>query len=329
MVNLSDLIKEENPVPPQEGPIMTKGPISHDAADDPETLHVYEEACHLVKEVLETVKSRGHFDPRLAMKLIENIVDAPPLLEGLYQKALQVRDLTDVFVHHSVNTAIFSLKMAPALNFKKEQLVHLGTAALLHEIGTTKVPEVILYKNSALTEEEFQILKKHPLYGYVIIMEQGKEFEWLAEIIYQEHEREKGQGYPRGLNSDEILEPAKVIGIVDVYDALINPRPQRKRFLPYTAVKMIIETQKRYFSPRIMKALLSQLSVFPLNCWVKLNNGMIGRVIETNPRQPLRPVVEIRYDNKGYRLKVGRVFNLSNSPLLYITNSLYEEELPQ
>jgi hypothetical protein len=91
---------------------------------------------------------------------------------------------------------------------------------------------------------------------------------------------------------------------------------------------MIIGTQKRYFSSEIIKALLSQLSIFPLNCWVKLNNNMIGKVIETNENQPLRPKLEVWYDIKGNKMNEGKVVNLAGSPLLYISDPLYEEELP-
>jgi HD-GYP domain-containing protein (c-di-GMP phosphodiesterase class II) len=327
MVKLIDLIKEEKIKPSKEIKTVFTTP-DHENQEASEPDRIYERVLQYVEKVKEIVKGNGKFDPNEGMRIIENIVQSPAILEALYQKALQVRDMKDAFLYHSLNTAIFSIKMGFALNYNQEQLVKLGSAALLHEIGISRLPEIIIYKNSALTEEEFQILKKHPRFGYEIIMEQGKEFEWLAEIIYQEHERERGQGYPRGLKGDEIHEFSKIIGIVDIYEALINTRPQRKRFLPYTAVKMIIGTQKRYFSPQIIKALLSQLFVFPLNCWVKLNNNMIGKVIETNEKQPLRPKVEVWYDAKGNKLDEGKVISLADSPLLYITDPLYEEELP-
>lgn len=330
MVKLSDLIKQEKEASPKEEKSSPLPPPKEYQGDggDGEPDRIYKEVLQYIERVMENIKGNGRFDPNEGMRLIKKIVQSPQVLEGLYQKALQIRDLEDVFLHHSVNTAIFSMKMGIALNYDQEQLVKLGTAALLHEIGISEIPGKIMYKNSALTEEEFQILKRHPRYGYGIILQQGKEFEWLAEIVYQEHERERGQGYPRGLKGEEINEHAKIIGIVDIYEALINPRPQRKRFLPYAAVKMIIGTQKRYFSSEIIKALLSQLSIFPLNCWVKLNNNMIGKVIETNENQPLRPKLEVWYDIKGNKMNEGKVMNLADSPLLYISDPLYEEELP-
>jgi len=327
MVKLSDLMKEGKEKSLKETPAVFIQPVQEGMKDlEPE--RIYESILRYIEKVMQLAKRNERYNPNEGLKLIEKIVKSPLLLENLYQRALQVRDMKDVFIHHSLNTSIFSIKMGLALNYNEEQLVKLGTAALFHEIGITRVPDIIIYKNSALTEDEFQVLKKHPRYGYEIILEQGKEFEWLAEIIYQEHERERGQGYPRGLKGDEIHDFAKIIGIVDIYEALINPRPQRKRYLPYAAVKMIIGTQKRYFSPQVIKALLSQLSVFPLNCWVKLNNNMIGKVIETNEKHPLRPTVEVCYDVKGNKLEEGKIINLAESPLLYITDPLYEEELP-
>jgi len=328
MVKLSDLIREEEMKASKEGNAISLPSLQENDVDS-EAARIYKEVCQFVEKVMDNAKGKRPFDPNHGMKSIERIVQSYQLLESLYERAVELQYLRDFFIHHSVNTAIFSIKMGVTLNYDQDQLIKLGTTALFHEIGITRVPEVILYKKSPLTENEFQVLKKHPRYGYETVLLQGREFEWMAEIIYQEHERERGQGYPRGLKGDEIQEFAKIIGIVDIYEALINSRPHRKRFHPYAGVKMIVEKQKGFFSPRIIKALLSQVSVFPLNCYVKLNNHMIGKVIKTNARQLLRPKVEICYDGKGKKLKEVKVINLSDSPLLYIADPLYEEELPK
>ena len=155
MVKLSDLIKQEKEAGSKEEKSTSLSPPKVYQADA-EPDRIYKEILKYIEKVMENIKGSGLFDPNEGMRLIKKIVQSPQVLEGLYQKALQIRDLEDVFLHHSVNTAIFSMKMGIALNYDQEQLVKLGTAALLHEIGISKIPEIIMYKNSALTEEEFQ-----------------------------------------------------------------------------------------------------------------------------------------------------------------------------
>jgi HD-GYP domain-containing protein (c-di-GMP phosphodiesterase class II) len=174
------------------------------------------------------------------------------------------------------------------------------------------------------------LIKKHPQFGYEIVLNSlGEKYKWLAEVVSQEQEREGGQGYPRGLLGNEIHEYAKVIGIVDVYEALSHPRPQRKRFLPYEATKVIVNSSKNMFPQKLIRALLTKLSCFPTGSYVVLNSKAIGRVVETNEAYPLRPVIEMLYDSMGKKLTEKKVVKLQDTPLLYITDSMFEEDLPK
>ena len=151
----------------------------------------------------------------------------------------------------------------------------------------------------------------------------GEKYKWLAEVVSQEQEREGGQGYPRGLLGNEIHEYAKVIGMVDVYEALSHPRPQRKRFLPYEATKVIVNSSKNMFPQKLIRALLTKLSCFPTGSYVVLNSKAIGRVVETNEASPLRPIIEMLYDSMGKKLAEKRLSSCkirrcSTSPIQYL-----------
>ena len=100
----------------------------------------------------------------------------------------------------------------------------------------------------------------------------------LPRVAYQEQEREGGQGYPRGLKGEEIHDYAKIIGVVDVYEALTHHRPQRKGYMPHEAVKLILGTQKELFSNEVKRLLLTKLSCFPLGrlCKIKFKGNMQG-----------------------------------------------------
>ena len=156
----------------------------------------------------------------------------------------------------------------------------------------------------------------------------GEPFEWLAEVALQIHERSDGLGYPKGLTGKEISELASIIGLMDTYMAMIRKRPYRDRFIQTDAIKSIVKTQRRQFPSGILKSFLDQISLFPINTYVRLNNRSIGVVLSTEINQPLRPTVELRYDGQGNRLKKGEIIRLADNPLLYLVESVDEKKLP-
>ena len=83
----------------------------------------------------------------------------------------------------------------------------------------------------------------------------GKDYGWLAEVVLQAHERGSGQGYPNRLKGREINELAQIIGLVDIFDALVSPRPYRRRLLPHEAIRELLNTERTAFPREIMKGL--------------------------------------------------------------------------
>ncbi len=98
--------------------------------------------------------------------------------------------------------------------------------------------------------------------------------------------------------------------------------------MPHEAVKLILGTQKALFSNEVKRLLLTKLSCFPLGSYVKLNSKAICKVIEINEDSPLRPTVEILFDSQGRKLPKRKVINLADAPLLYVTGTVYESDLP-
>ncbi|MFQ5691533.1 MAG: HD domain-containing phosphohydrolase [Nitrospinota bacterium] len=262
------------------------------------------------------------------LPLVDSMASDEPALEELYRLALAKGGHENALSDHLVHVATFSVKMGKGLRLSEQRLNRLALAALLHDIGICIIPSELRHKKGRLTSQEMNLIRKHPEYGYQIIKASlGNAFLWLAEVIRQEHERENGSGYPQGLSGDSIDEMAKIIGVADVYEALTHDRPHRPRQLQYRAVKEIMEKQKGHFSPRVLKAMLQQLSVFPLNSLVRLNSNAIARVVETHDGQPLRPTVQILFDPKGDYVENGRTISLRENPLLYIVDSVDESEL--
>ncbi|MGU3472325.1 HD-GYP domain-containing protein [Paenibacillus sp. D51F] len=144
-------------------------------------------------------------------------------------------EIKDRYTHrHSDRVAKYSVKIAKKLHISKEQLENLTVAAVLHDIGKIHVPIEILNKPGRLENEEFEIIKKHPIDGARMVI--NSYYQELAPIIEQHHERLDGSGYPYGLSGDDILLEARIIAVSDTFDAMTEDRAYRKAFKEQFAI---------------------------------------------------------------------------------------------
>jgi len=304
--------------------------LGDDAADSTELAeraeHLYQQACDYLREIFGQVRRDVSFSLDEGYRIVNDIVDAS-VDNALFTKALHGENGTDFLVTHSANVAIYSIKIGAGLGFSKEELVELGMAGLLHDVGKCMVPGEVLYKEGELSKGELDTVREGANYSYELLKSLGTDHPYLAECCVQVYERADGSGYPKGLEGDELYEYAQIIGLVDFYEALTHSRPHRGKFLHFAAVKEIINSGKNAFPRNHLKALLTIFSIFPLNSYVKLNSGAVGRVVETYVDQPLRPRLRIISDSQGSQVLREQIVNLPEHPLLYIVDSVREEQL--
>lgn len=288
---------------------------------------LYEKACLYLDQVLKAAKNRQSFALDPGFRILQNMAEHNQLRDELFIKAIHIDDRFKYVIHHSVNVAIYCLKMAEDLGFSKSQKMEVGMAALLHDVGMAVIPDKILYKQEKLTQQEIDILRERPNYSYKILRSFGDGFAYLAESAAQVYERIDGSGYPRAMKGDEIYEYAQIIGLLDMYEALIHSRPQREKLTHFTAVKEIINTCKNRFQRKHLKSLLSIFTAFPIYSFVRLNSNAIGKVIATYPEQPMRPKLQIIYDSQNRQVLTERIIALPDNPLLNIVDSVSESEI--
>lgn len=260
---------------------------------------------------------------------VRQLIDDPKQCELVGYRATLGDVSLDWLATNMANVCIYSLKLAHGMQrHPPQELRVLGMAALLHDIGVAKIPEAVVNKNGAFTPKEYELMQHHPQIGAQLVAGLGDDYKEVAAVILQEHERYGGQGYPRGLRGEAIHPFALIIGLVDVFDAMVSPRPHRKRFSPPYAVKFVIESQRDHFDPRLLKRFVMEFSMFPLNSLVRLNTRAIGRVARINSTYAMRPTVEIICDSHGRRLGVPQVVDLAETPMLYIIDNVDAEDMP-
>jgi len=274
--------------------------------------------------VVQNIKDKKPVNPKPLEKYIPQIYESITTSEYLFLKAIQRKRYATWIVSHLVNVAIFSLKIGIGLKYDREKLLKLGLAALLHDLGMINVPNSIIFKHGKLSSGEFTIIKEHPIYGYEMVKHLKDDYPYVVEVILQEQEREDGTGYPQGLTGDKTVEFAKVVGLADVFEALVHGRAYREGFITYNAIQKIIESRGKQFNAKIIRALINGVSMFPIGSMVKLSTEEVARVLSVNSLRPVRPVVEILTDAEGNKLKAPIRVNLEEEPLIYIVKPLIE-----
>lgn len=187
---------------------------------------------------------------------IELIQAYDATLEG-WAYALELRDRETE--GHSRRVTELTIRIAKEMGIKEEELVHVRRGALLHDIGKLGVPDEILLKPGKLTDEEWEIMKKHSVYAYEML----SKIEYLRpalDIPYCHHEKWDGSGYPRGLKGEEIPLSARIFAVVDVFDALTSDRPYRKAWSREETIRYIQERSGKDFDPRVIEVFFSVIN---------------------------------------------------------------------
>lgn len=174
-------------------------------------------------------------------------------IEG-WSYALDLRDKETE--GHTQRVTELTIQLARAMGISEEEIVHIRRGALLHDIGKMGVPDAILLKPDKLTDEEWQIMRRHPQFAYEMLYS----IEYLhpaLDIPYCHHEKWDGSGYPRGLRGVEIPLPARIFSVVDVWDALISDRPYRAGWSKEQALEYIRQQAGKHFDPRVVEIFLA------------------------------------------------------------------------
>jgi response regulator RpfG family c-di-GMP phosphodiesterase len=187
------------------------------------------------------------------LALYENIYEN--LFSTLYAFVETIEARDPYTKQHSANVSKYAMSIAKAYGCFQDEIAKLNISGNLHDIGKIGVPDSILLKSGRLTDEEYEIIKKHPVIGSNIIGHFGM---WTDEqsIIRHHHERFDGKGYPDGLKGEEIPLLARILAVADVYDALTTDRSYRRKMPEHVAVKIIRENAGSQFDPKIVNIFL-------------------------------------------------------------------------
>lgn len=220
---------------------------------------------------------------------------------------------------HSLNVCVYTTLLGMSYGYSREETIHLGLGALLHDIGKTKIDVDILKKPDVLTKEEYDTMKLHTVRGFEILKEEPNLPLTVAHCALQHHERLDGSGYPRALLGNDIMEHAKWIGIVDSYDAMTTSRVYSNPMLPHLAMEHLYAGSGTLYEQWMLAHFRDKVVIYPIGITVLLNTGETAVVVDYDPSYPQRPIVRVIMNEIGEDLKVPYEIDMSQELSIMIT----------
>ncbi|MGI6776730.1 MAG: HD-GYP domain-containing protein [Acetivibrionales bacterium] len=283
---------------------------------------VYSDAYNTVKSVLTSVIGGNELDVPAVRETVNEIVSQVMDNEEVFMQLNGIRDMDNYTFMHSVDVCIFSVIIGKNMQLQKQELLDLATASLLHDIGKCKIPPEILFKPKQLTEEEFEIVKLHTLYGYEILTKTDGINERIACTAYQHHEKWDGTGYPCSLKGLEIDLFARIVSVADIYDAITSERIYKTRNMPYEGASYIINKSGIYVDPDIAKLFIKNIAVYPKGSIVLLNTGEIGNIVGINKNMSIKPKIQVIAHKDGPPVYEPYILDLTQEQDVFIVDVL-------
>lgn len=244
--------------------------------------------------LLERARREGVVDMLAAGDIVEELLEH---VQGDLALELALAGMAfhhDYLVDHSLAVAIHAVAIGMALGYGRDQCAELALAGLLHDIGMTRLSSELLGKEGPLTPEELAQIRSHPEAGLAMLKQTRGIAMAIPFVVFQDHERPDGRGYPRGAHDGWIHDYAKIVAVADIYQAMTTPRPYKPRRTPYRAVLHLLRlVRDDALDPAATRAFLETHGVFPIGSWVRLSDGSLARVVDTKATAYDRPLVAV------------------------------------
>lgn len=218
---------------------------------------VYEKATEVMDHMFQNPEALGNVQE--IQPLVGGFIDIVLHDQNAVESLMQIT-AHDYYTHtHSINVSIYTISLGAFMGIAGDELKTLGTAAVLHDIGKSKVDYNIINKNGRLDENEFEEMKRHPAEGHAIALKLGIQDQRILTGIRHHHERLDGGGYPDDLKGIRISKFARLIGVCDVFDALSTKRSYKAPMSSFEALKLMKQEFKGHLDMDMVNAFIKML----------------------------------------------------------------------
>jgi putative nucleotidyltransferase with HDIG domain len=264
-----------------------------------------------VVSMFQEVRMGKAIDHEAASTLVEEISDSVMRNPSALISLARLKTADDYTYMHSVAVCALMVALANQLGIDEKATRDAGMAGLLHDLGKALMPMEVLNKPGKLTNEEFNIIKSHPVEGHRILVEGGAVGDIPLDVCLHHHEKVDGTGYPDGIKDAEISVFAKMGAVCDVYDAITSNRPYKAGWDPAESIGKMTEWAKGHFDERVFQAFVRSIGIYPIGSLVRLLSGRLGVVLEQSPKSLLAPMVKVFFSIKSQAYIPPEIIDLS------------------
>ena len=273
-------------------------------------IRAFRQARQLTRGILDNIRLGNAIDTEQAKATVGNCVDSVLRNPDALLWMTKIRDQDAYTAEHCLNVCILAIAFGRHLGLPEEELQKLGLCGLLHDVGKMRVTPEVLNKPGGLTPKEFNHIKAHTVHGRNLLLSTPGITEAVVDVAYSHHERMDGLGYPRKLPASGISRYARMIALVDAYDAMTADRCYASAIASTQALKNIYKDRGTHFDPDLALEFIKSIGLYPPGTLVQLRNAQVGIVLETHQRFRHLPKVILVHQGSE-PLAQQRVVNLS------------------
>lgn len=260
--------------------------------------NIVKNASSKIQTLFNNARMGKAFNENDALELVEEINNSIARNSDALISIVRLKNKDNYTYMHSVAVCALMISLSKTLGYNQEFCKKAGMAGLLHDIGKIFIPIDILNKPGKLNNEEFDIVKNHPIQGWDLLKTCSDiSFETL-EVCLHHHEKFDGTGYPSNLKGEDISILSRMAAVCDVYDAITSDRTYKKGWEPTLSIKNMSQWDG-HFDTKIFRAFVSSIGIYPVGSIVKLSSGKIAVVFEKCETNLLTPKVKAFFSIKN------------------------------
>jgi HD-GYP domain-containing protein (c-di-GMP phosphodiesterase class II) len=257
---------------------------------------VQKETVKAVEQVMNDIKMGMQVEAKNLEPVVDDMVSSILRNQDALLSMGLLRKTDEYLYYHSMSVCVLMMTFARYLGYDPALIKEVGIGAMLHDIGTTQVPAVILKKTGRLTDAEYDIIKTHVIHTRDILGNAEGVSELAVRAACEHHERIDGSGYPERLKADDISLYGQIIAIVDVYDALTTGRTYRGKIPPTESMKILYDNSGTKFSRELVQKFIRCVGIYPVGTVVRLKSGLICVVVSHHEHNLLKPKVRVVFN---------------------------------
>lgn len=264
-----------------------------------------------VVSMFREVRMGNAISAEAAGELVEEISSSVLRNPNALISLARLKTADDYTYMHSVAVCALMVSLARQLGLDENEVREAGMAGLLHDLGKALMPMEVLNKPGKLTDDEFRIIKSHPVEGHRLLVEGKTCSDIVLDVCLHHHEKIDGSGYPDRLGGDSISLFAKMGAVCDVYDAITSNRPYKAGWCPAESIRKMAEWSKGHFDERVFQAFIKSIGIYPVGSLVMLSSSRLAVVVEQSEKSLLAPRVKVFFSTRSQTHIVPELIDLS------------------